>query len=59
MLNQCPVCLNMILGELCDYHSTTSEAITWSRGNRIWCDILHRGAPFPKRIEKGLLDLTN
>ena len=58
MLNLCPICCNQILGELCSFHARNTVEYTWAKSNKIWNDILMRGAPFPKRIEIGLEDLT-
>jgi len=58
MPNTCPICRNEIAGEICGYHTQSSQEALWHVSNRIWCDILHRGAPFPKRVEIGLKDLT-
>jgi len=55
----CPICMNNIVGEICGFHATNSEVATWSQGNRILCGIIHRGDPWPKRVEVGLEDLTN
>ena len=58
-MNICPICRNEIVGEICGFHALNAEFVTWATGNKIWCDFVHRGVPFPKRIEKGLEDLTN
>ena len=55
----CPICRNEIIGELCGYHTQSNQEAQWHITNKIWCGIIHRGEPFPKRVEIGLEDLTN
>ena len=56
--NTCPICRSEILGEICGFHALNTVAPTWPVANKIWCGIIHRGDPWPKRVEKGLEDLT-
>lgn len=54
MANICPICRNIIVGEICGYHTRHSVESGWARTNKIWNDFLMRGVPLPNRVEKGL-----
>jgi len=59
MPNICPICRNIIKGEICGFHTKHSVKSQWARTNKILNDFLMRGVPLPKRVEIGLEDLTH
>lgn len=48
MLRQiCPACGSTTAGEICDHHTRIADE--WSGGNRVMCDLIHRGV-VPARL---------
>lgn len=45
----CPRCATVVIGRaMCDYHGQ-AESNNWAKGNRVLCDLLHRGIA-PERL---------
>ena len=57
MPNQCPICLNEVVGEICGFHTQDADHKVESRKSKIINDFLMRGK-VPKRLPKSERSLS-
>ena len=51
MPNQCPICLNVIIGEICGFHTQDEDHAIVSAHSKVMNDFLMRGKT-PNRLPK-------